>query len=513
MARRQTLLVEMNRRNKVGGILDRRFGENDPTMAPEDKMLERFAQEKQRSHKKSMFDLEDDEVMGGLTHLGQSISFDESAMIDDYDEEDAGAESGEDASDSESRGLKRMRPHDAEGGELGAADGEPERKKSKQEVMKELIAKSKFYKYERQQAKDDDEDLREELDKEFRDIQSLLFNRKADTATGATGATGAAGAVEDITAAEQKEKLERQYDMRLRQLALDRRAQPTDRTKTEEEEAEEKANKLKDLELKRLRRMEGQQESEDEEDGDNEEQAEEPNDGIQFMENEEEDQFGLGAGNKARPSAAELGFDDEDDFFIEDDLIASGSDLEPVESDDSGDEADSDAEDDDDFTRGLLNEQETNNPVFSNKLHGLAQAEGAQNDADGLPYTFPCPETLEELVQVTTAIPIAKVATVVQRIRALYHPKLDSSNKPKLGNFAKTLVQYIAHLSNLPQLPPFSVVENIIRHIHSLAKSYPIEVSSAFRTETEELARSRRLSPNMGDLVVLTAIGIIFPTS
>lgn len=37
----------MQRRNKAGGIVDRRFGENDPTMTPEEKMLERFTKEKQ----------------------------------------------------------------------------------------------------------------------------------------------------------------------------------------------------------------------------------------------------------------------------------------------------------------------------------------------------------------------------------------------------------------------------------------------------------------------------------
>lgn len=497
----------MNRRNKVGGILDRRFGENDPTLAPEDKMLERFAQEKQRSHKKaSMFDLEDDANIGGLTHLGQSLSFDDSAMIDDFDEEDVGAESGEDGSDDERRALKRMRPHDAEDGESDRADGEPERKKTKQEVMKELIAKSKYYKYERQQAKDADEDLREELDKEFRELHPLLFNRKSDAATATIDTV-------EESAAAQKEKLERQYDMRLRQLALDRRAQPTDRTKTEEEQAEEEASRLKELELKRIRRMEGQQDSdsEDEQD-DDQEKGEETNHDDQFTENEEED-FGLGTGIKTKPTAAELGFDDEDDFLIEDDLIASGSDLEPVESDDESGEAESDAEDDDEFTKGLLNDEETNNPIFSGKLNGSTQAVETQNDADGLPYTFPCPETLEELVQVATTVPIEKVPTVVQRIRALYHPKLDSDNKAKLGNFAKSLVQYIAYVSNLPQIPPFSVLENLIRHIHSLAKSYPIEISNAFRTETEELRQSRRLSPNLGDLMILTAIGTIFPTS
>lgn len=82
----------MRRRNKVGGILDRRFGEDDPNMAPEDKMLERFAREKQRSHKKSaMFDLEEDEPSEALTHMGRALSFDDDeddiAAVDDFDGE------------------------------------------------------------------------------------------------------------------------------------------------------------------------------------------------------------------------------------------------------------------------------------------------------------------------------------------------------------------------------------------------------------------------------------------
>ncbi len=490
----------MNRRNKVGGILDRRFGENDPTMAPEDKMLERFAREKQRSHKKSsMFNLEDDEPIEDLTHLGRTLSFDDSALLDDYDDKDDEAGSG--GSDDERRVLKRMRPDDTE-------DGQPERKKTKQEVMKELIAKSKFHKYERQQAKDADEDLREELDKEFRDLHPLLLGRKTDTV--------ASAASEEPSAPSQREKVEHEYDIRLRQLALDRRAQPTDRTKTEEEKAEEEANRLKELELKRIRRMEGQADSDSEEEADDDrENMEQANDNFLFKENEEEDGFGLGTGIKTRPTAAELGFDDEDSFLIEDDLIASGSDLEPVESDASSedDSGAEESEDDDEFTKGLLNEEETNNPVFSRKLNGSGQEVDTPDDADGLPYTFPCPQNLDELVQITKEVPIQKVPTVVQRIRALYHPKLDSSNKMKVGNFATSLVQYVAHLSNLSQVTPFAVLESLIRHIHSLAKTYSTEISNAFRAEIEAFGQSRRLSPNLGDLVILTAIGTIFPTS
>ena len=74
--RRQAYIEEQQSRRKVGGILDKRFGENDPSMAPEEKMLERFTREKQVRHKNSSaFDLEDDEG-GELTHMGQSLSLD-----------------------------------------------------------------------------------------------------------------------------------------------------------------------------------------------------------------------------------------------------------------------------------------------------------------------------------------------------------------------------------------------------------------------------------------------------
>ena len=40
-------MKERVRRNRTGGVIDRRFGENDPGMDPEERMLERFAREKQ----------------------------------------------------------------------------------------------------------------------------------------------------------------------------------------------------------------------------------------------------------------------------------------------------------------------------------------------------------------------------------------------------------------------------------------------------------------------------------
>ena len=71
--------------------MDRRFGENDPTMPPEARMLERFTRERQRASKGASFNLEEEEE---LTHYGQSLSalddFDVTGLNLDEDDEDTG---------------------------------------------------------------------------------------------------------------------------------------------------------------------------------------------------------------------------------------------------------------------------------------------------------------------------------------------------------------------------------------------------------------------------------------
>src|SRR4051794_33952892 len=126
----------MQRRNKVGGILDRRFGEYDATLTAEEKAMERFAREKQRNFKKSsIFDLEEPEE-GGLTHLGKSLSMDdEDALRDDFNEPDLASD--DDFSRVDSMRLKRMRGDYDLDDEAGQQKDMPERKKSKHEVMKE----------------------------------------------------------------------------------------------------------------------------------------------------------------------------------------------------------------------------------------------------------------------------------------------------------------------------------------------------------------------------------------
>lgn len=86
--RRRELLPELESRHRSSAFVDRRFGENDPTMSLEDKMLHRFAHERQkRAAKTSLFDLNDDEA--DITHFGQSLSgLDELPDIEVDDDED-----------------------------------------------------------------------------------------------------------------------------------------------------------------------------------------------------------------------------------------------------------------------------------------------------------------------------------------------------------------------------------------------------------------------------------------
>ncbi|KAJ2298710.1 nucleolar complex protein 14, partial [Coemansia sp. RSA 2705] len=142
--RRETLGKQRQQRAHTSAVVDQRIGENDPTMDPEERMLRRFTAERQRRAGGDVFNLDDD-VEGGitsLTHFGQSI-----AEIEKF-EQPAGA-----ADDNYDDTPQAMEAADHFG-------GFDERKKTKAEVMQEIIAKSKQHKYERQQLREQDDDTR-----------------------------------------------------------------------------------------------------------------------------------------------------------------------------------------------------------------------------------------------------------------------------------------------------------------------------------------------------------------
>ncbi|OJD14319.1 hypothetical protein AJ78_05314 [Emergomyces pasteurianus Ep9510] len=506
--RKETLLKEMQRRSKVGTLLDRRFGENDPTMTPEERAAERFARESQKKLKKeSIFNLEDDEEDMQLTHLGQTLTFDKENG-DDFQEDDLHPSDEDDESEKARKRRRLIEEDDMEGlAEESEEEGQPERKKSKNEVMKELIAKSKFHKYERQKAKEDDDDLRASLDKGLPEIFEMMRGvkkperellPKPDLTTTMNPDRAA------LLNGKDRDEADKQYDQRLKQMTYDKRAKPLDRTKTEEEKAEEEAERLRQLEKERLRRMQGEIDDSS---------AEEDNGGDEDIEGDSEPDdakaFGLVQPNNTQDRAVE----DEDDFIIDSDLVESDSEAELSldESDPAGsaDEEEPETEDDE-FIGGLVLPSDAQTDKGATITNGEPSTVSPNND---LAFTYPCPENHEHFLQIITSTKIDDLPTVVQRIRALHHPRLHSDNKSKLATFSKVLVQHTVYLANQPDHPPFAVIENLLRHIHSMAKAQPEAVATAIMNHLREMSESRPLELLPGDLVVLTGIATIFPTS
>ncbi|KAI1293188.1 nucleolar complex protein 14 [Mortierella claussenii] len=527
--RRKTLLQELQKKNKAGGVIDKRFGEDDPNMTPEDKMLERFTREKQsRAKGGAMFNLEEE---ADLTHYGQSL-----AGLDDFDEAELGYSDGDD-DDNRGKISGDIVSHSHFGGfdEAPTETHEDGRPKSKAEVMKEVIAKSKFHKHERQKEKEEIDDITKELDDELEDIRGLLGfsdpaaeERRPKRAPLPSQRSSAARAL-DRMADEEKERLKADkesgildkdfddnYDKHIRELAFDRRAKPQDRLKTEEEIAQEEVEKLEKAEKARKRRMEGlpAEENEDEQGGYKKKRKAAPaaDDLDDDFALDESDEFGLGAGinageeefrgvkpgrmpSKKRRTAKVDQSDseaEEDEQDEEEGSEGEGSEGEGEddEDDDDEEEGDEDGEDsEEDFSdldmemerpsskAGAKDEDEDDmNDMSSAGSKKTSKAEkkakvpsvDAATAAAELPYTFPCPTSLPHFLSIIDNIALKDVPTVVHRIRALYHPKLSPQNKAKMQIFYPVLLDYVFQISASEAKFPAAELNTLVRHIYAM---------------------------------------------
>lgn len=161
--RRKTLLPEHQLRAHMGTFNDRRFGESNPSLSVEEKLQERYTRERQRGQgRRGMFNLEEDgadlfgfddegQQLGGsggggltLTHGGRSVN---ELKGDDFVAQGFGED--DDEGDEERGRVGRDVVRRAHFGGFEQGDDEedkPERKRSRQEIMNEVIAKSKEHK-------------------------------------------------------------------------------------------------------------------------------------------------------------------------------------------------------------------------------------------------------------------------------------------------------------------------------------------------------------------------------
>ncbi|KAK2465987.1 hypothetical protein APHAL10511_001628 [Amanita phalloides] len=501
--RKKTLLKEYEERNRAGGILDRRFGENDPTMSLEERMLERFTRERQRAAKASAFNLEDEDE---LTHYGQSLSnlddFDDVGLMLDEHEEEEGDEINKEIVQKTHFG----------GFEDGSEDEEPARKKTKAEVMAEVIAKSKEHKLLRQVEREKGDTIRQKLDKDFDALRELLYvkpttgdsllSEQSSTHPDASDPSKSS----DLKTPEDQLLLASQdqdYDQHVRELAFDKRAKPKDRTKTEEELALQQKEALEKAERGRRRRMLGLDESESEEEGKGRKRKRGGDDLEDDFEFEGEAWGGLGAGLEDSASGDEVSHDESNDEEVEED-----GDEEQDSNWESGD--------------GERGEQEE---LVTSKRKGEANEKQNFSSAQELPYTFSCPETHDDFLEIVEGVDENDIPTIIQRIRALHHTSLAAENKFKLQALTAVLIDHVLHITASPH-PQFNLLSSLLSHLASLTKAYPTQSAVHFIKKLVLMQKNLKhgLSqgplnpesktwPGLSELTLLRVIGVLWSTS
>eukprot|EP01087_Luapelamoeba_hula_P014534 TRINITY_DN4272_c1_g1_i2.p1 TRINITY_DN4272_c1_g1~~TRINITY_DN4272_c1_g1_i2.p1 ORF type:complete len:664 (-),score=121.83 TRINITY_DN4272_c1_g1_i2:1427-3418(-) len=473
--RRNTLLPEFEARGRAGGIQDHRIGAQDASLAPEDVVHRRFQKERERQYTRgargNIFHLTGDEDEYELTHMGASLSSmdamrDENFFLSDDDDEIG-------TIDAQTVGATHFGGFVAKGGE------EERGHKSRQEIMQEVIAKSKMHKAERQKEKQDREEKREALDEEYLELmQQGLFKPSAST----TAVPPKASASWDTTMAQLEAPQEKQSDSfqtLLKELALEAKQQAGERLKTPEDLLEEQRQRLEKLERARIQRMQ---------DSDSD--------------NENETRASARHKRRAKASSVATSADALDDDF---DLGDSNSEQSEEEEEDEEDHQ---------------NESEEKQVQKSAVNGSAAKAVPTSAAAKDLPYTFAVPESLTSFISLLQDRSADQIRIILERI-AICNPLGGApENRAKLEAFYGIIWEYFGHVTKEKQMN-MDVFNLLARCLFDLAPLMPhIAFAYAHKTlQTTAATLQHNLQIGEGTwlkvehFVYLELIAVLFPVS
>ncbi|XP_019408854.1 PREDICTED: nucleolar protein 14 [Crocodylus porosus] len=501
--RTQTLLKEYKEREKSNVFKDKRFAEYNSKISPEEKMMKRFALERQQNFgKKNIYNLNEDEE---LTHYGQSLADIEKLndIVDsDSDTEDRGALSAEltAAHFGGGGGLLRKKTVSRQ------QDEDEEKPKSRKELIEELIAKSKQEKRERQTKRENALELTEKLDSDWKEIQTLLSHKTPKS--------------ERKDKEEEKPKPD-EYDMIVRELGFEMKAQPSDRMKTEDELAKEEQERLEKLEADRLRRMHGKEEHEN---------KKKPK---HISADDLADGFILDKDDRRllcyKDGKLDIGNDEEDDSKHEEDHDNECEEDKSEEEPDSKDEDEDAVDSHSDLESGLESEEEAISNKREKKHQGneknLQSEEGqkAEREAgrDELPYTFSVPESYEKLKSLLTGKTTTQQLVVLERIQKCNHPSLAVGNKAKLEKLFGFLLDYTGELATMDP-PELKTIDRLVLPLYKLCQMFPEAASNSMKFVLRDAAhdmeemievKGRAAFPGLDLLIYLKITAILFPTS
>ncbi|CAK8534035.1 unnamed protein product [Lathyrus sativus] len=568
--RKKTLLKEYEQSTKSSQFVDKRIGENDETIDDFGKAIMRSQRERQlnlKLSKKSKYNLsdgEDDDGFEGIDTLGGDDYEDDMLDEDDNDETYKRSDLGQHLN---AHGMQSP-------GETDGADGGENRRKTKKEVMNEIIAKSKFYKAQKAKDKEEDCDLVDELDKNFTSLahsEALLSltepnKRKALNALVNNSKSNEKSDKDSLSATPTMDKSVKEkpdeYDQLVRQMGFEICARPSDRLKTPEEIAQEERERLEELEELRQKRMTAAEDSSEEDDEDSEKPSEQKQRSVSG--DDLGDSFSVDEETITKKGLIDLILerkDDEDSSGEDDDGEEDSDDSESSEDPDEGTGDDHkkditlkdwEQSDDDDISAGSEDEDDEDEERaaeeldeikgLNSRIHKKAKrndsVESVKGDDDAsdakkivvgekmskeleIPYIIEAPKTFEELCSLVDKRSNSDIILIINRIRKSNAIILAAENRKKVQVFYGVLLQYFAVLTNKKPLN-VDLVNMLVKPLIEISMEIPYfaAICARRRIETtrkqfvESIKNAENCSwPSSKTLCLFRLWSMIFPCS
>ncbi|XVE85705.1 hypothetical protein DITRI_Ditri17bG0112100 [Diplodiscus trichospermus] len=563
--RKKTLLKEYEQSAKSSVFVDKRIGEQNDELGEFEKAIMRSQRERQlKLGKKAKFNLPD----------GEDDEFDASGFgsfpeKDDFEDEMLSDDDNDDDDNKRSAILKQLNSHGAQNLlEGGLVEGEENKHKTKKEIMEEVILKSKYFKAQKARDKEENEQLIEELDKNF---SSLVESRVLFSLT-EPGKMNALKALvnkslpnehvkkEELPVTQKAETYKQEqpdsYDKLVSEMGLDIRARPSDRTKTPEEIAQEERERLERLEEERQKRMLATDYSSDE-DGENIEK-----DSAQRPRSISGDDLGDSFALDEEPGSKKGWVDeilerkDADDSENEDEDVSEDSESAEDTDEDEGSEEDDNNEcekavslkdweqsDDDDLGTDLNEDEEEeehgDEDVEKRGDNKSNKTELRKEDVDSveakrvkssvkhtstkpdIPFIIEAPRSIEELSSLLENCSNGDIVVIINRIRASNAIKLAAENRKKIQVFYGVLLQYFAVLANKKPLN-FELLNLLVKPLMEMSMEIPYFSAICarqriLRTRTQfcEALKNQENGcwPTLKTLFLLRLWSMIFPCS
>ena len=501
--RKDTLLVEYRQLRKSNAFVDKRFGEDDTSLTQEEKALMRFQKQRMKELSGSKFSLadEEDEEYGmgmQLTHLGKSIS-------DTLGEDPLRSfEDREDADD----GTDVLEKYNFGGGEFDRnQDGsDSPRRKSKKEIMEEVIAKSKMYKALKAKQREEDLDETDALDVAWKNLAAENLTADLLRPKGSRSETQRQSA----TLMSEDDK---KFDTLARELVFEAKAHAGERTLTKEELADLERQRLEELEKGRIAREKGGDDLEDdflgmeaqfglpaggyaarrarlkaktdlqdEEDSEDEDSDEDYEDGVSALEKRRRQQA---AGDhplqeQFRELAAKLldrhGKEGDVKGILKNSAVDESGESESgmSEDDDSdSDQSDHEEEEEEEEEQEEEEEKQQHNQLKANKSLSLEE-KGQDEQEEGLQMTFTpsLPESYDEYRMMMDGLDANQIHEMINRIRAYNASALSENGRKKLQTLYGCIMQHFVASAGEEEIS-LGMIDALVPHIIELTPFVP----------------------------------------